>query len=198
MSTGLRSRSYLTVPNGLSVLRLLGCPVMLYLAAVDLPQPFLHVFLFLMITDWIDGKIARWYNQRTTLGARLDSAADAATYGCLLAAAWWLIPDVVRAEWMWVASALLTYVAAGLAGVARFRRWPAYHTRSAKSCWLLNAIGIVCLFAEVSSWPLRVAMVCVTVANLESLAITWSLQQWRTDVPSVFHAVRMKECRPDH
>lgn len=68
---------WLTVPNALSVLRLLGVPVFLWLLLGphdDLVA--LVVLVFSGVTDWLDGKLARWLNQMSRLGALLDPAAD--------------------------------------------------------------------------------------------------------------------------
>jgi cardiolipin synthase len=65
------------IPNALSVLRLLGVPLFIFFALIS-EQDFLAI-LTLMIagaTDYFDGKIARAWNQTSTLGAMLDPAAD--------------------------------------------------------------------------------------------------------------------------
>jgi CDP-diacylglycerol--glycerol-3-phosphate 3-phosphatidyltransferase len=181
----IKRRSRINIPNVLCAIRLAGCPVLLYLAAIDAVTPFLYLFFFLVVTDWIDGKIARLLDQRSAFGARLDSIADAAVYGCLFLAAIRLRPDALQQEWVWIVVALVTYLVAGAAAVIKFRRWPAYHTRAAKVCWFLNAVAAFCLFADVAVWPLRIAMACVTLANLESIAITLTIDEWRTDVRSI-------------
>jgi len=66
-----------TVPNTLSVLRLAGVPVFLWL----LLGPKADVLALIVLasasfTDWLDGKLARWLNQTSRLGALLDPAAD--------------------------------------------------------------------------------------------------------------------------
>jgi len=66
-----------TVPNMLSALRLLGVPVFLYWVLVT-EQDGRAVILLIVagITDWLDGKIARKFNQFSRLGQLLDPAAD--------------------------------------------------------------------------------------------------------------------------
>jgi len=66
-----------TVPNALSVLRLLGVPVFLWL----LLGPHADVASLILLavsgaTDWADGVLARRWNQMSRLGALLDPAAD--------------------------------------------------------------------------------------------------------------------------
>jgi cardiolipin synthase len=66
-----------TVPNALSVLRLVGVPVFLWLLLG--PHADLAALIVLVASgasDWLDGKLARWLNQASKLGALLDPAAD--------------------------------------------------------------------------------------------------------------------------
>ena len=67
----------LTVPNLLSMLRLAGVPLFLWLLLG--PHADGYAVLVLMVagfTDWLDGKTARWLNQYSRLGELLDPAAD--------------------------------------------------------------------------------------------------------------------------
>lgn len=66
-----------TVPNVLSLLRLAGVPLFLWLLLG--PQADLWATLVLAVsalTDWADGKIARRFGQVSRLGQLLDPAAD--------------------------------------------------------------------------------------------------------------------------
>jgi cardiolipin synthase len=66
-----------TWPNALSVLRLAAVPVFLWLLLG--PKADLIALIVLMASgasDWLDGKLARWLNQQSRLGALLDPAAD--------------------------------------------------------------------------------------------------------------------------
>ncbi|WP_415274604.1 CDP-alcohol phosphatidyltransferase family protein [Aquiluna sp. Uisw_065] len=65
-----------SIPNMLSVLRLFMVPVFLVLL---LNGQFIAALIVLMVasaTDWLDGQIARRFNQVTRLGQLLDPAAD--------------------------------------------------------------------------------------------------------------------------
>ena len=66
-----------TLPNALSVLRLLGVPLFLWLLLGPEADGWALVVLMVAgITDWADGKLAKWLNQYSRLGALLDPAAD--------------------------------------------------------------------------------------------------------------------------
>ena len=78
----VRRDRWLTVPNLLSLLRLAGVPVFLYLllapggAAWGADIWAIVVLAVGGITDWLDGKLARLLGQSSALGALLDPAVD--------------------------------------------------------------------------------------------------------------------------
>jgi hypothetical protein len=74
------SNKILTIPNLLCLVRLVGSFILIPIAWQGRNEVFLWCFIFLAMTDWVDGKLAILLNQRTVLGARLDSWADAALY----------------------------------------------------------------------------------------------------------------------
>jgi cardiolipin synthase len=66
-----------TLPNALSVLRLLGVPLFLWLLLGPHADGWAILVLALSgVTDWADGKLARLLDQSSRLGALLDPAAD--------------------------------------------------------------------------------------------------------------------------
>lgn len=66
----------LTVPNALSLLRLLGVPLFLWLVLNNDDGWAITVLAISGFTDWLDGRIARRWNQMSRLGQLLDPSAD--------------------------------------------------------------------------------------------------------------------------
>ncbi len=67
----------LTVPNLLSMLRLLGVPVFLYLVLVREADGLAVLLLMVSgVSDYLDGRLARAWGQFTRLGQLLDPLAD--------------------------------------------------------------------------------------------------------------------------
>lgn len=93
----------LTIPNLLSVLRLAGVPLFLYLLLGPREDGWaLLVLVFAGFSDWLDGKLARWLDQTSRLGALLDPAADRLYVFCTLLA--FVVRDIVP---LWIALVLV-------------------------------------------------------------------------------------------
>jgi cardiolipin synthase len=71
-----RSNSTISIPNILTLIRILLTPVLVILLLRDMFHLALLVFFVAGLSDGLDGLIARLFNQRTKLGAYLDPAAD--------------------------------------------------------------------------------------------------------------------------
>lgn len=70
------SEPILGFPNQLTILRMICAPVIVALTLDGRLQAAVGVFVLGAITDAFDGLIARFYKQRTALGAILDPLAD--------------------------------------------------------------------------------------------------------------------------
>lgn len=66
----------LTIPNLLTLLRLLLVPFFIYASFHGMWTIAFVIFISAAVTDILDGFIARRFNQRSRLGALLDPAAD--------------------------------------------------------------------------------------------------------------------------
>jgi len=66
----------MTIPNLITALRIILAPVFVIYLINDRLSAALVVFGFCMISDGIDGMVARLFNQKTRLGAYLDPLAD--------------------------------------------------------------------------------------------------------------------------
>ncbi|MDR9501615.1 MAG: CDP-alcohol phosphatidyltransferase family protein [Desulfurivibrionaceae bacterium] len=183
----------LTIPNLICGVRLAGSFVLVAIAWLDQQELFLWFFLFLAMTDWVDGKLAILLNQRSIFGARLDSWADAALYTALLLGAVMMHSATLGSELAWIIPAVAAYLISTAAGFWKYHRWPSYHTRAAKISWFLVVVGAIGLFSDWSLWPLRIALAAVTITNIEAVLITIISPTWRADVTSIYHAWRDKD-----
>ncbi len=145
-----------TIPNAISLARLLGIPVFLWLVlGVDSKVGdwwAVGLLLASSASDWLDGKIARALNQQSRLGQLLDPAADrlyiVATIVALAVRGiipWWLVSILAARELL---------MAADLA-ILRRHGWGALQVsfvgKTATLC-LLYAFPLLFLGAHVASY----------------------------------------------
>jgi cardiolipin synthase (CMP-forming) len=96
----------LTVPNAISIARLAGVPVFLWLVLGPHADWWaVGLLIAAGVSDWLDGKLARAWNQQSSLGQVLDPAADRLYIAATLAALaireiipWWLVAVLVLRE----------------------------------------------------------------------------------------------------
>ena len=143
-----------TIPNIISMARLLGVPVFLWLVLGlrSATGDWLAVGLLIAsgVSDWLDGKIARALNQQSRLGQLLDPAADrlyiAATVIALAVRGiipWWLVAVLAARE----------VLMAVVLGLLRRRGWAALQVsfvgKTATLC-LLYAFPLLFLGSHVA------------------------------------------------
>jgi len=77
----------MSIPNILTILRILLTPIFVISIIKNMLATSLAIFAIAALTDALDGLIARYFNQKTELGAHLDPIADklllSSAYICL-------------------------------------------------------------------------------------------------------------------
>ena len=127
-----------TIPNMLSISRLILIPAMLipsYFIQDEQQARFVFLIMFIVIgvTDKLDGTLARYLNQTTALGAKLDTVADMVFYPLI---ALWLYrfeSGVVGEWWNLIYFLLALYFVKMIVGRMKFGYIPAFHTIGAKT-----------------------------------------------------------------
>ncbi len=104
-------RGLWTVPNLISVVRLACIPLFCWLLFDDQETAAFVVLAVLGATDWVDGWIARRFDQGSTIGKILDPTADRLL---LIVAALALIIDGVVPVWVGVAVLVREAVVGGV------------------------------------------------------------------------------------
>jgi CDP-diacylglycerol--glycerol-3-phosphate 3-phosphatidyltransferase len=114
----LNRQKILSLPNGLTVIRILAIPVILFLLFYPgRIYEFITAIFFLLVavTDTIDGYLARRYGMVTTLGKFLDPLADKLLIVTALIA---LIPARGIPFWMVIVIVGREIAVTGLRGIA--------------------------------------------------------------------------------
>lgn len=91
----------LTAANGITLLRLLGLPLFVYLAVIGAYGRAFAALVLVGVTDWVDGYVARRFDQVTRIGTLIDPLIDrallatAAVTMLILALIPWWVPTFI-------------------------------------------------------------------------------------------------------
>ncbi|WP_432746234.1 CDP-alcohol phosphatidyltransferase family protein [Methylobacter sp. G7] len=184
------TQSKLTLPNLLTGFRFVAAPVLLWLAWYDHPIAFMGLLAITFATDLLDGVIARLTGQVSQFGAALDSWADVITYLTVALSCWWLWPDVVSRELLYVGLIIASCLLPALVGIFKFGRFTSYHTWGAKIAAATMGLTLYMLFLGGPTWPFRVAAVMCVVAAIEEIMITWLLPEPESNLRSVWDVLK--------
>ena len=156
-----------TVPNALSLLRLLLIPVFVWLVLVVKADGWAFWVLFVSgATDWLDGKLARLLNQSSRLGELLDPAADRLyvvvipiCFGLRDIVPWWLIGVILARD------------------VLLFATAPLLRSRGLLALPTLY-VGKAATFALMSAFPMLLAGQLDSVIGTICYPIGWAFLLW--------------------
>lgn len=145
-----------------------------------------------LLSDLLDGVLARRLGQESELGARLDQWGDFALWISLAVGALWLWPEIVRREAAYAVLGIACLLLPTAIAYAKYRSVPGYHTRLAKLTSVLMGIGVALLLIFDLAWPFRIAAISLLLSAADEMVITWLLPECRHDVPSWVHALRLR------
>jgi phosphatidylglycerophosphate synthase len=187
----------LNVPNTISMLRIASVPLLLWLAWTRQPA-FAYILAASLMSDILDGYLARRLNQQTRLGAQLDSWGDFLTVLIYLPAALWLQPIELRHSAAYVVVAVASYSLPIVLGFVKYHRLTSYHTRLMTITAYAMGIAMVCFFAGWSAIPFRCACVLLLVASIEEIMITNALPEWVENVRGYREALVLRKGSSSH
>jgi len=179
------------LPNAISVARLFATPVLVWAAATEQRGVFRWLLLACILSDILDGWIARAFDLKSKLGAMLDSSADLALVLAAYVSLWLLERELVRTHAAILGCAAGLYV--GEIGVAllRYGKPSSFHTLLVRCAAYAQGIFFVTLFFWGYSPVVFTGAVALAIlASLEELALLWLLPEWRADVGGLWRVLR--------
>lgn len=182
----------MTFANTVTTSRLVTVPLMLLSAWWQRPGWFAVCFGYALVSDLVDGSIARALGQATPFGARLDSICDAAVYLTAPIAALVLYPVLREREWITVGAVFVAYAVPIAIGYIKYRRLTAYHTLAARTAAILLGVAALLFVTLGITWPLRAGAAVLVLSAIEEIAMTAILPDWRANISSIVHAFRVR------
>ncbi len=186
----------INIPNAVSFYRLLAFPLIFYLAMAGYETAFAVLIVINLVSDVLDGILARLLKQQTEFGAKLDSIADIGTYFLVFLGIWMFkradfAPHVVSFSTF----IGLLIVALGLS-VIKFGRFPSLHLYSWKIGGYIQGTFFVILFAFGFNTPFYYFMVAWGIlAFLEHIIIQLIIPEMQSNAKGLYWVLKEKKHR---
>jgi CDP-diacylglycerol--glycerol-3-phosphate 3-phosphatidyltransferase len=180
------------IPLALTSLRAFLAPVVVVLALGYPSQAgFALCLTAAFVSDIFDGVVARRLNVVTANLRRMDSIVDTAFYGCVAFAVLHLYPSVVAQHRVALIVLVALEIARYVFDFRKFGREASYHMWSSKLWGIALFAGMFSLLALGRAGIMFAAAIYVgIIADIEGLAISVLLSEWRADVATFVHAYR--------
>lgn len=179
-------------PNLISATRLALMPAVLGAAVARERELFVGLIAFSLLTDAVDGYLARRLGAESEFGRKLDSAADYVTLFTGTTGIALLWPEVVRRELPWILTGVAAFLAVIVLGLVRLGRAPCYHTWASKTGAVLCPLTLIPLLNGGPAWPFHAVILFLILTGLEEVAILLVLPRHVGEMPTLWHAWRRR------
>ena len=205
-------RKVFTVPNSLSLSRLVFLPLLYFFLWREQFLFFFTTFTILGSTDFFDGYLARRWNQVSRLGKTLDTVADMFFYISVAYFIYHLYPQAIVWNRFFLFAAFGAYGLSFLIPLILFKKMYTLHTRILRSNAVLVYFMMLFSFVINPTPLLSVVLIIFVIGFIEeilifirfgavdqdtssyfSLSFEKRLQDWFIDRPPVFKKMNTKQ-----
>ncbi|MBC7865125.1 MAG: CDP-alcohol phosphatidyltransferase family protein [Bacteroidia bacterium] len=179
------------IPNFLSAYRILAFPFLIWMIIAGQEKLFVGFLITNLITDILDGFIARRFNMQTQFGARLDSLADVGTMIAAFAGLVIFKTDYFFIhKWGFITFAGL-YLLSFLVTFIKFGRICGLHLYSFKTTGYVMGIFFAWIFLSTPPQWYYYLMVCVSCwANIEEIIIFILLKEPKSNAKGLYWVIK--------
>jgi CDP-diacylglycerol--glycerol-3-phosphate 3-phosphatidyltransferase len=184
------------LPFILIAIRFLLAPIIFLLAYFEIRESR-NIILFLMyfglLTDIFDGIIARKVGVSSEKLRRLDSQTDLVFWLSIAFAVYWLNPEIVQEHWKSIAVIFMMEALCYIVSLWKFGKETCTHAWISK-LWglsLLATFTYLIGFQE-TGWIFYLCISLGFISHLDVILIILILPKWQFDIPSSFHAWKIR------
>ncbi|MFW6202817.1 MAG: CDP-alcohol phosphatidyltransferase family protein [Marinilabilia sp.] len=190
----IKGEKVLNVPNALSLYRLLVFPVILFLALTGREEGFVILLCISLVSDILDGSIARYFKLQTHFGAALDNLADIFTYLMALLGLFLFKWNEIEPH-AWVLYLFLSvFVISYIVSFLRFGKIPGLHLYSAVSAGYLQGIFFFVLFVfGFYPWLYYLAVGWGAIAYIEKILVLLKLDDIKIGVKGLYWLMKKEK-----
>lgn len=190
----VRGEKIINVPNFISLYRLLVFPVIFYMLLTGQEDWYVILLCISLVSDVLDGNIARIFKLQTNFGAALDNLADICTYAMamlgLFVFKWTEIEPHAWLLYLFLGLFLLSYIVA----FVRFKKIPGLHLYSAVSAGYIQSAFFFVLFVfGFYTWMYYVAVIWGIVAYTEKILVLLKLDDIKIGVKGLYWLLKKQK-----
>lgn len=154
---------------------------------------FILGYVLAVLSDIFDGIIARRLKVSTAQLRQADSWADIGLYLCIAISTWLVYPQVVLDFQIPLLIAIAAQLTLFATSLIKFRKFPSFHTYTAKVWGITLLIATMALFGFGYAPTLWLVIALCLINSLEEIVMTLLLPEWQCDILSVFHALALRQ-----
>ncbi len=194
----IRGENVLNVPNFISLYRLLAFPVILVMALTGREQWYVTLLCISLVSDVLDGNIARLFKLQTHFGAALDNLADICTYAMALLGLfifkWTEIEPHAWLLYLFLGVFVLSYIISFF----RFGKIPGLHLYSAVSAGYIQSVFFFVLFVfGFYPWMYFLAVGWGALAYTEKIFVLLKLDDIKIGVKGLYWLMKNEKQKTD-
>jgi CDP-diacylglycerol--glycerol-3-phosphate 3-phosphatidyltransferase len=158
--------------------------------------PLVVCIVMALASDAFDGILARRWQIDTENLRRWDTRADTMFYACVLLAILLRNPKTIAHHWIFILALIGAEIVQHLFALFKYQRHASYHSILSKVWGLWMAAAMIALLGfGMDNWFLDFVFGWGILCNLQGLAMSLLLPEWQRDVPTLFHAWRLRAVR---
>lgn len=190
-------RSSINIPVTLMIFRFLLAPMILALAyfiGENAKMIILTLMYLGLISDILDGIIARKQNISSEKLRRMDSQTDMVFWLSIGIATWVLYPKLISNNSIAIWTILVMELACYIVSLIKFKKETCTHAFLSKLWGITLLIAFTSLIGfNHAGIPFGLAIIMGLVSHLDVILIILILPKWTHDVPSTYHAYLIRK-----
>ncbi|WP_405368608.1 CDP-alcohol phosphatidyltransferase family protein [Nonlabens sp. Asnod2-A12] len=187
----------MNIPKVLILFRLLLAPIILGLAYFigDDSKTTIIVLMYLgLISDILDGIVARKQGVSSTSLRRMDSQTDMVFWLSIGFATWILYPQLIANNYVSIYVILAMEIACYVISLVKFKKETCTHAFLSKLWGITLLVAFTSLIGfNHSGIPFALAIVMGLISHIDRILITIILPKWTHDIPSAYHAYLIRK-----
>ena len=195
--TQARRFSVFNAPNALSVYRIAAAPLILYGIFSGHRMLFAWLVIINLVTDALDGFIARHWKMETSIGVKFDSIGDLTTDVLTLLGLVVLEQPFVMSYILPIGLLIGFYLASQVLSLLRFHRLVSLHLYSSKLTNILLAVFFTAYFLVAYVPVLFYTMIVVGILGaIEEIAVLCVLKEHQENVRGLYWVLKGMKTKP--